>query len=68
MTVLGAMTPQALRDEANAAETAAARLAPGPQREWLLAKAEALRHEAERMEQRLSTRARLLRPDERDRP
>jgi len=62
------MTPEDLRDEASAAEAAAGKLAPGPDRDWLLAKAEALRHEADRLERRLTTRARLLRPDERDHP
>lgn len=62
------MTPEDLRDEASAAEAAAAGLAPGAERDWLLAKAEALRHEAERLERRLTTRARLLRPDEHDLP
>ena len=56
------MTPETLRDEADASEAAAGKLADGPERDWLMAKARALRHEADRLEQRLDVRADLLSP------
>jgi len=56
------VTPEELRQEADASEAAARTLAEGPQRDWLLAKAEALRHEALRLEQRLDVRADRLSP------
>jgi hypothetical protein len=57
------MSPEQLRDEASASEAAAAKMSPGPDRDWLMAKAETLRHEAERLEQRLDVRADLLSPN-----
>lgn len=62
------MTPEELRDEASASEAAALKLPEGPEREWLLAKAEALLHEAERIEKRLDLRPDLLDPGDRRDP
>jgi hypothetical protein len=56
------VTPDQLRNEAGAAEAQAKRFGPGPDRDWLTAKAETLRRAAERLEHRLDARADLLRP------
>ena len=56
------MTPEDLRDEAAAAEAAAGQLPPGAERDWHLAKAKTLLHEADRVEHRLDLKADLLSP------
>jgi hypothetical protein len=56
------VTPEQLRDEASAAKAQANLLGPGPDRDWLNAKAAALRREADRRERRLDARADRLDP------
>ena len=46
------MTPEKLRSEADSAEAMARGARRRADRDWLMAKATALRHEAERIEQR----------------
>lgn len=55
------MTPEDLRKEASAAEFIARLVSYGRDKEWLTAKAAALRHEADRLEER------SWRPEERSR-
>jgi hypothetical protein len=46
------VTPEELRKEASAAEFMARLVSYGRDKEWLVAKAAALRHEADRLEER----------------